>query len=162
MLFPPCLSLLLLVAIVSSQYPLRQRWGHSTFTHEKRLISTEQCWSLEGNLANPAHPPKSDQYHFYRKEQQGAVFFCHMNVKSFKLHRPTKEDCSLLFLLTSILWVGLPAYFSNHSPFSREHIFVGINEFPSLECWCIVIHHHRPQRPTLFSKSEMGFNLCAM
>ena len=28
--------------------------------------------------------------------------------------------------------VGLPAYFSNHSMFSREHIFVGINRFPSL------------------------------
>ena len=46
--------------------------------------------------------------------------------------------------------VGLPAYFSNHSPFLREHIFVGFNEFPSLVCWCTVIHHHLPQGPTLF------------
>ena len=27
---------------------------------------------------------------------------------------------------------GLPAYFSNHNLFSREHIFVGLNKFPSL------------------------------
>ena len=30
-----------------------------------------------------------------------------------------------------ILGVGLTAYFSNHSPFSREHIIVDFNEFPS-------------------------------
>ena len=48
--------------------------------------------------------------------------------------------------------VGLPAYFSNHSPFFREHNFVGFNKFPSLMCWCTVIHHHRPQKPTLFQR----------
>ena len=31
-----------------------------------------------------------------------------------------------------IFGVGLPAYLSNHNPFSREHIFVGFNEFPPL------------------------------
>ena len=57
-----------------------------------------------------------------------------------------------VFLLhfNHIFGVGLPTYFSSHSPFSREHIFVGFNEFPSLVYCCIVIHHHRPQMPTLF------------
>ena len=40
--------------------------------------------------------------------------------------------------------VGLAAYFSNHSPFLREHIFVDFNKFLFLVCWCTVIHHHRP------------------
>ena len=30
--------------------------------------------------------------------------------------------------------VGLPAYFRNYSLFSREHIFIEFNEFPSLMC----------------------------
>ena len=34
--------------------------------------------------------------------------------------------------------VGLPAYLSNHNPFSREHIFVAFNEFSALVCWCFV------------------------
>ena len=44
------------------------------------------------------------------------------------------------FLLHFITFfgVGLPAYFSNHIPFSREHIFVGFNEFPSL----VLVHCH--------------------
>ena len=46
--------------------------------------------------------------------------------------------------------VGLPAYLSYHNLFLREHISVGFNEFPSLLCWDIVIHHHRPQGPSLF------------
>ena len=33
--------------------------------------------------------------------------------------------------LSHIYLVGLPAYFSNHNPFSREHIYVGFNELPS-------------------------------
>ena len=37
-----------------------------------------------------------------------------------------------LLHLFIIFGVGLPAYLSNHNPFSREHIFVGFNEFPSL------------------------------
>ena len=48
-------------------------------------------------------------------------------------------------LFYHIFGVGLPAYFSNHNPFLREHIFVGFNEFPSLVCWCTVIPYHWPQ-----------------
>ena len=48
--------------------------------------------------------------------------------------------------------VGLPAYLSNHNLFLREHIFVGFNKFPSLVYWCTIIHHHRPQGPTLFRR----------
>ena len=33
------------------------------------------------------------------------------------------------FFLKSFFGVGLPAYLSNHNPFSREHIFEGFNEF---------------------------------
>ena len=58
---------------------------------------------------------------------------------------------------TIIFLVGLHAYFSNHCPFLREHIFTGYNEFPSLVCWCTVIHHHRPQEPLLFRRERWDF-----
>ena len=54
--------------------------------------------------------------------------------------------------LLVFLRADLPVYLSNHNPFSGEHFFVGFNKFPSLVCWCIVIHYHRPQEPTLFQK----------
>ena len=53
--------------------------------------------------------------------------------------------------------VGLPAYLSIYNPFLREHIFVGFNEFPSLVCWCIIIHNHRPQGPTLLRRVRWDF-----
>ena len=59
-----------------------------------------------------------------------------------------------------IFGVGLPAYLSNHNLFSREHIFVnfvGLNDFPSLVYWCTVIHHHRPQGPTLIQRVRWDF-----
>ena len=56
-----------------------------------------------------------------------------------------------------IFGVGLSSYFSNHSLSSREHIFVGFNKFPSLMCWCTVIHHHWPQGPTLFQRVKWDF-----
>ena len=64
-----------------------------------------------------------------------------------------------VFLLHFITFfgVGLPAYLINNNPFSKEHIFVGFNEFPSLVCWCIVIHYHRPQGPTLFQRVRWDF-----
>ena len=87
--------------------------------------------------------------------------------------------CSFLFLSLSVLlyfagyilrqWsifysiyniflgVGFPAYFSNHSPFSKEYNFVGFNECPSLVCWCTGIHHHRSQGPTLFRRVRWDF-----
>ena len=39
-------------------------------------------------------------------------------------------------------------------------------EFPSLVCWCIVIHHDRPQGPTLFQRGRLDFtcvqcNVCS-
>ena len=72
-------------------------------------------------------------------------FFVYVSGRFFLLH---------LFI---IFGVGLHAYF-NHSLFLTEHIFVGFNEFPSPVCWCTVIHHHRP---SFFSKSKMGFYVCA-
>ena len=62
-----------------------------------------------------------------------------------------------LLHLFIIFGVGLPAYLSNHNPLSREHIFVGFNEFPALVCWYIVIHYHRPQGPTLFRRVRWVF-----
>ena len=43
-------------------------------------------------------------------------------------------------------------FFGSRSPcmFLRELIFVGFNDFHSLECRCTVIRHHRPQWPTHF------------
>ena len=55
-----------------------------------------------------------------------------------------------LLHLFIIFGLGLPAYLSNQYPFSREHVFVGFNKFPSLMYWCIVIHHHH--RGLLFFK----------
>ena len=49
------------------------------------------------------------------------------------------------------------AYLSNHNSFSREHIFVGFSEFPSLVYWCIAIHHHRPQGLTFFRRVKWDF-----
>ena len=63
----------------------------------------------------------------------------------------------LLHLFYHFFGVGLPAYLSNHNPFSREHIFVGFNEFPSLVYWCTVIHRHRPQGPTHFRRVRWDF-----
>ena len=63
----------------------------------------------------------------------------------------------ILLHLFIIFRVGLPAYLSNHNPFPREHIFGGINKFPSLMFWCIVIHHRRPQGPTLFRRVRWDF-----
>ena len=52
---------------------------------------------------------------------------------------------SFIYSNFSSFWgVGLPAYFSDHNPFSRENIFVGFNKFPSPVYCCTVIHHHRP------------------
>ena len=40
---------------------------------------------------------------------------------------------------------------------SGRTFFVGFNKLPSLVCWCIVIHHHRPQEPTLFQRVRWDF-----
>ena len=64
------------------------------------------------------------------------------------------------FFFSFFFRIILLAYLSHQSPFSREHNFVGFKEFPSLVFWCTVIHHHGPQGPTLFAKSEMGFYEC--
>ena len=57
-----------------------------------------------------------------------------------------------LLHLFIIFGVGLPAYLNIHNPFSRKHILVGFNEFPSLVCWCIVVHHHRLKGHILFRR----------
>ena len=64
-----------------------------------------------------------------------------------------------LLHLFVILGVGLPAYLSNHNLFSREHIIVGFNEFPSLVYGCIVIHHHQPQGSILFQRVRWDFTV---
>ena len=63
-----------------------------------------------------------------------------------------------LLHLFIIFGVGLPAYLGNHNPFSWEHIFVGFKKFPSLVCWCTVIHHQRPQGPYLFWSVSWDFS----
>ena len=42
------------------------------------------------------------------------------------------------------------------SVFEGAH-FLSLNKFPSLVCWCIVIHHHRPQGPTLLRRVRWDF-----
>ena len=65
------------------------------------------------------------------------------------------------FSTPSFYGVGLPAYLSNRNQFSREHVFVGFNEFPSLVYWCC--HPSSPATGAYsFSKSEIGFYVCTM
>ena len=47
--------------------------------------------------------------------------------------------CGCFSIFISLFGVGLLAYFSSHSQFSRKHIFVGFNKFPSIMCWSMVI-----------------------
>ena len=68
-----------------------------------------------------------------------------------------------LFIIFFFLWVGLPEFFSNNSPFSTEHTFVSFNELNSLVCWCTVIQHHRPQGATLFRRVRRKFTrICSV
>ena len=48
-------------------------------------------------------------------------------------------------------WSRSP-HIPQQAQFSREHIFVGFKNFPSLVCCCTDIHHHRPQGPTLYRR----------
>ena len=73
-----------------------------------------------------------------------------------------------VFLLhfLSFFGVGLPAYFSNHSPFLREHIFVGFYELPSLVCLCKCHPSSPATGPTLFRRVRWDFtcvqcNVCS-
>ena len=51
------------------------------------------------------------------------------------------------------LWSRSPCIpLQPQNAFLREHIFIGFNKFPSLVCWCIVIHYHQLQWPTLFRR----------
>ena len=43
----------------------------------------------------------------------------------------------LFYSIFFIIIISLPAYLSNHNPFSREHIFESFNKFPFLVCYCI-------------------------
>ena len=59
--------------------------------------------------------------------------------------------CGVIFTFVAVFYsiffmifgVDFPAYLSNHILFSREQMFVGFNECPSLMYWCTVIHQHR-------------------
>ena len=66
---------------------------------------------------------------------------------------------SFLFQLSFLcLWMFF--YSSVFIIFNRpfwEHKFVGFNEFTALVCWCTVIHHYRPQEPTLFRRVRWDF-----
>ena len=65
-------------------------------------------------------------------------------------------------LFYHIFWVGLPAYFSNHSPFLREHIFC---RFQRVSYSRVLVHCH-PSSPAKeaysFWKSAMGFYVCVV
>ena len=66
-----------------------------------------------------------------------------------------------LYLFFSFFRVGLPACLSNYNEFLREQIFVGFNEFSSH----VLVQCHPSSLTTeaySFSKSEMGFNVCAV
>ena len=106
--------------------------------------------------------------HFNHKFRKPGQYPCTCRVD---LHLFLLLSFSVLFWRYKFLWpfsnstllflfgVGLPAYCSNHSPLSREHIFVGFNEFPSLVYWCTVIHHHRP---TLFRRVRWDLHVCSV
>ena len=57
-----------------------------SFTLDRKIDHTVTFRNFDirvmGNQANPAQPPKFDQYHFYRKVQQVAVSFVY-DLKDF-------------------------------------------------------------------------------
>ena len=64
----------------------------------------------------------------------------------------------------SIFGVGLPAYFSNHSPFSRQHILVRFDKFPSLARVLVHchIHHHWGQPFLIFKEWDWIVCVCSV
>ena len=60
-----------------------------------------------------------------------------IDLKYSETHRNTKKNVYTYgpFSTSSFHFgVGLSAYFISYSPLLREHIFVGLNKFPSLLC----------------------------
>ena len=58
------------------------------------------------------------------------------------MRRPLIQDFFYL-IFSSYFGVGLHTYFSNYSPFMREHIFVGFNKLSTLVYGYTVITGHR-------------------
>ena len=74
------------------------------------------------------------------------------------------DVCGCFFLLNLFIIIGLCLYpyFSNHNPFLREHISVCFIEFPSLMCWCTVIHHHQSQGLLFFKEWDRILHVCSV
>ena len=116
----------------------------TTFGRQVALTKPKtECQSVAGNFLSKTG---THIFFFFQRE---SPLICGVN---FFLRLCPFSTPSLI-----ILGVGLPAYLSNHNPFSREHSLVGFNKFLSLVCWCIVIHHHWPQGPTFFRRVRWDF-----
>ena len=72
-------------------------------------------------------------------------------------------DVFLLHIFYIIFGVGLPTYFSNHSPFPREHIFLGFTGFllSRVGALSFITTGHRAYSSTK-SRSKIGFYVCAV
>ena len=91
---------------------------------------------------------------------------------SLSLSRCSPWYCRVIFFLRlwpfsysiflPFLGIGLPAYFSNHCPFLRVHMFVSFNKFSSLVCRFTCHPSSQATRAYCFSKNEMGFYVCGV
>ena len=67
-------------------------------------------------------------------------------------------------IFLSFFGLDLPAFFSNHSPFLRDHFFVGFERI-SFSCVGVlssIINSHSGLLFFFFLKSKMGFIMCAL
>ena len=72
--------------------------------------------------------------------------------------------CGVFLRLWPFFYFRFLSFFWRRSPHILQQpysvfkgAFVGFNKFPSLVCWCTVIHYHRPQGPTLFRRVIWDF-----
>ena len=61
--------------------------------------------------------------------------------------------------MLSSVWIELelPDLFHNENQMEDIELYADNNLSLSLVCWCVVIHHHRPQEPTLFRRVRWDF-----
>ena len=66
--------------------------------------------------------------------------------------------CPFFYSIFYYFWSRSPRIPQQKSFFEGAHdFFLGINQCPSLLCWCIVIHHHWPQGTTIFRTVRLNF-----
>ena len=91
-----------------------------------------------------------------------SLFFLKIDIQTtlfrgcLPLHKSVESPCEIFRKFNFCLGRTFFLQILCHSPFVREHIFVGFNKFPFLMHWCTVIHRSATGAYYL-SKSEMEF-----